>query len=404
MRASASSVSPPLTRSRSARNSSSVYVPVRMSVGASCAQRKLRVCRLLPPRKCARRALEHDARGRRPAARRAPRTARRCRRRPPPTSYSGVPVMASPRVRTPRAAQHGTISGRSGGEDQRAADRTRHEHRRVAFADGHRPPKLQLRQRAEDQTEHRRDERHVVDTHGAARPRPRDREAEIEQRAVQAVRAERCQHQNASRRAAARHQHHAGPNAHERKIQHQQHHVADVEARDQRPHEVGTRREQQRPRLQPVLLKGREHHRRRRRRRKTKRQQRNQHAGRRGVVRGLRPRNALDRAVAELSGSLLSRFSSEYDRKVGITVPPTAARRAESRSPFRAATPSTTVATRRELMPGSAQRRPPRARRSVRHAWYSVSPTANSPMTRITTSMPSSSCGMPNEKRALPVS
>ena len=42
--------------------------------------------------------------------------------------------------------------------------------------------------------------------------------------------------------------------------------------------------------------------------------------------------------------------------------------------------------------------------RPCRHAWYSVSPTAKRPMTRIITSMPSSSCGMPNEKRASPVS
>ena len=39
--------------------------------------------------------------------------------------------------------------------------------------------------------------------------------------------------------------------------------------------------------------------------------------------------------------------------------------------------------------------------RPYRHAWYIVSPTANRPMTRMTTSMPSSSCGMPKEKRAL---
>ena len=86
----------------------------------------------------------------------------------------------------------------------------------------------------------------------------------------------------------------------QRQVQHQQHHVADVEARDQRPHEIGPRREQQRPRLQPVLLKRGQQHRRRRRRGQPERQQRHQHARGGGVVRGLGTGDALDRAVAEL--------------------------------------------------------------------------------------------------------
>src|SRR5215467_7248397 len=49
-RASVSFVHPPVTRSRSVRNSSSVYASTSRSVGRSCIERRLRVWRLLPPR------------------------------------------------------------------------------------------------------------------------------------------------------------------------------------------------------------------------------------------------------------------------------------------------------------------------------------------------------------------
>ena len=50
IRASFSSVSPPVTRSRSSQYSSSRYDSVSTEVGPSCIARRLRVCRLLPPR------------------------------------------------------------------------------------------------------------------------------------------------------------------------------------------------------------------------------------------------------------------------------------------------------------------------------------------------------------------
>ena len=50
MRASASSVAPPVTRRRSSQYSASAYASVSTEVGAVCMARRLRVCRLLPPR------------------------------------------------------------------------------------------------------------------------------------------------------------------------------------------------------------------------------------------------------------------------------------------------------------------------------------------------------------------
>ena len=51
MRASVSSVRPPVTLSRSCQYSSSGYASVSTSSGPSCIVRMLRVWRLLPPRK-----------------------------------------------------------------------------------------------------------------------------------------------------------------------------------------------------------------------------------------------------------------------------------------------------------------------------------------------------------------
>jgi hypothetical protein len=68
--------------------------------------------------------------------------------------------------------------------------------------------------------------------------------------------------------------------------------------------------EEQRPRLQAVLLETGQHDRRRRRGRQAQRQQRHQRAGGRGVVGGLGPGHALDGAMAELLGVLSRSFFS----------------------------------------------------------------------------------------------
>ena len=235
----------------------------------------------------------------------------------------------------------------------------------------------------------------------------RVQQAHVEHRAVQAVGAERCEHEHAGIQQRSRQQHHARPDARERQVQHEQHRVADEQTRDQRPHELGLRREQQRPRLQAVLLKRREQDRSRGRGRHAERQQRHEHARGRRVVRGLGPGDAFDRAVAEFLGVARSGASRrDTTGTSGSPSRPSAARRAGSRSPCRGATPSTSGATPRDSCRAKrVQLQRLRAAASpCRHAWCSVSPTANRPITRITTSMPSRSCGMPNEKRAAPVS
>ena len=93
--------------------------------------------------------------------------------------------------------------------------------------------------------------------------------------------------------------------------------------------------EQQRPRVEPVLLEAREHHRGGGRRRQPEREQRHQRAGGGGVVGGFRPGDALDRALAEflrmLGQPALGRIGQER-RDLGAARGQRADRKAEQRA------------------------------------------------------------------------
>ena len=91
-----------------------------------------------------------------------------------------------------------------------------------------------------------------------------------------------------------------GPHRGQRQVEHQQHRVADEQARDEPPHQLRAGLEQQRPGLQAVLLEGREQDRRRGRGRQAEGEQRDERACGGGVVGRLRAGDALDGAVAEL--------------------------------------------------------------------------------------------------------
>ncbi len=327
-----------------------------------------------------RRAFEHDdararlARGQRRAQRGVAaaehrdvvaRAARRSRR----------PLRAAPRRRARGAACARAAARRAPAPPRgsaAAADRPREEHRQVAFADREGAAELLLRQRPEHQPEHGRDEREVVER--ASRSRRRRRRRGARGRAAsgsgctrRATRARGCRRRAAAAaRSITRAQTPASGRFSTSSID-----VADVEAGDQRPHEVRPRREQQRPRLQPVLLERREQDRGGRRRRQPERQQRHEHARGRGVVRRLGAGDALDGAVAELLGR--DRSAASRRRTRGTSGSPsrrTAARRAETRSPCRAATASTTLPVL-AAHPGEVAAAAPAASssRPCRHAW-----------------------------------
>ena len=127
-----------------------------------------------------------------------------------------------------------------------------------------RAPELLFRERAKDEAQHRRHQRHIQHPHAPPDGAHQKENRDVQQRPIQAVGADRRQHEDGAEEQRSWHQHHLGPQGRKRQVQHQQHYVADVEAGDERPHQIGPRREQQRPGLQPVLLEGGEEHGRRR--------------------------------------------------------------------------------------------------------------------------------------------
>ena len=194
------------------------------------------------------------------------------------------------------------------------------------------------------------------------------------------------------------------PDAGERQVEHQQHEVADEQRGDQRPDQRPARSNSSGPGLHAVLLERGEHDRRGRRGRQAQGQQRHQHAGGRGVVGRLRTGDALDGALAELLAGAWP--AASRPRRTGRSGPP---RRRPGSAPNGkpSAVPrshgcqdrfqSARVMSRRPVT-GSTSTGPCRSR----EATYSTSPSANRPTATTTTSMPSSSCGMPRVKPRLP--
>jgi hypothetical protein len=121
---------------------------------------------------------------------------------------------------------------------------------------------------------------------------------------VQAVSAERGEHQDPGVQQVLRNLEHLHPDPDQRQVEDQQDHVADVEARDQAPHQLGLRLKEERAGLDAVVLECAQQDRRRGGGGNAERQERDQHAGRRSVIRRLGPGDALDSALAELVGML----------------------------------------------------------------------------------------------------
>ena len=187
----------------------------------------------------------------------------------------------------------------------------------------------------------------------------------------------------------------------QRQVEDQQHHVAHVHAGDHRPHELRLLLEQQRPGLQAVDHQPAQHHRERGRGRNAKGEERDESRARGGVVRALRRRHALDRALAEalrrLRHAPLDVVRDERDRArraPGQEPEPEAhAGRAQHRADARL-----DLGPRRQQLAERRQR--DRARRASTPSSTSV--IAKSPMITAMKSMPPSSVVVPYAKRRAP--
>ena len=225
-------------------------------------------------------------------------------------------------------------------------DRALHQHQRIAEADLQRAAQLAFGDRPEDQADHHRRDRVVVAPHQEAEHAEARQHGELDHRGLGRDRAHGGEDQDAGIEPRLRDREQPHPQADQRQVEHQQHHVGDEQARDQPPDQIGLLGEQQRPGIEAVLLEAGEHHGGGGRGRQAERQQRHQRAGGGGVVGGLGPGDALDRALAELLrmlGELLLGRIGQEGRDLGAARRQRADREAEQRC--RAARPSTSASS-----------------------------------------------------------
>ena len=188
--------------------------------------------------------------------------------------------------------------------EQRQRDRVGEEHRQVALADRQRAAELLLGQRPQDQADHAGRHRHVEHAHAEAQDADDPQDDQVDHVVVQRVGAHGREHEDAGIEPGPGDVQQLHPDAGHGQVEHQQQHVADVEAGDQAPDQVGVALEQQRAGLQAVLLERGQHDGGRGRGRQAERQERRQRAGHGGIVGGLGPGHGLDRTLAELLGVL----------------------------------------------------------------------------------------------------
>src|SRR5215208_21969 len=179
-------------------------------------------------------------------------------------------------------------------------ERPGHEDRGISLAYGERPPELRLHQGAEDHAEYHRPHREVVPAHKETQDTYGVHYQKVYGAVGDAIDAQSGENQNAGIEKGPGNLQHLHPDPDQRKVQDQQHDVADVEAGDQGPDQIRGVFEEQGPRLQIEDLERSEQDRRGRRSRYTEFQERYQHPRERRVVGGLRPGHALYRPVAKL--------------------------------------------------------------------------------------------------------
>ena len=163
-----------------------------------------------------------------------------------------------------------------------------------------RAAELLLGQGPEDQADHAGCDRHIEHTHAEAQNADDPQNDQVGHVVVQRVGAHRGEHEDAGIEPGLGDVQQLHPDAGHGQVEHQQQHVADVEAGDQAPDQVGAAVEQQRAGLQAVLLERREQDGGSGRGRQAEREQGRQRAGHGRVVRGLGAGHGFDRTLAEL--------------------------------------------------------------------------------------------------------
>src|SRR5215207_50294 len=189
-------------------------------------------------------------------------------------------------------------------DEQRQRDGALDKGHKVAIGDAQSPAQVLLGQDAEDERQHRRRHRDVVTLHQVADQPETEQHQHVEDAEVQRVGAEHREryHPRVEHRRGRLEQ--LGEQADERKIENEQHDVADIHAGDDCPDQLRVGVEELRPRLQPVHHEDEQEQGRRGRARNAEREQRHHGTAHARVVGRLRPCNALYGPPPELLGVL----------------------------------------------------------------------------------------------------
>src|SRR5262249_51222118 len=187
-------------------------------------------------------------------------------------------------------------------DEQRRREAPLNEDQQAAAAHGQRLDQVLLQQRPQDERENHRCKRPVILAEDVPNGAEHETYRHVEHAVPHAIGSQEAQQQDQRAQDPVGDAGDANPQADERRVQNQQDDVADVEARDDGPDEVGAPLEQERPRVQSVDGEPAEQQRQRRRGRDAERHQRDE-AGRAGRVVGrFRRGHTLDGAFAETLG------------------------------------------------------------------------------------------------------
>src|SRR4051812_14324604 len=183
--------------------------------------------------------------------------------------------------------------------EHRGADRPSGENREIALRHHERLAQRPLHPAAEDEPQDERCGRIVEPAHEVAEHAEPDDQRDVEQASGSAVDADDGDADDQRVEDVVRRAQHLREDRHQRQVEHEQHHIADVHARHQAPEQRGILRDEERPRPEAPQHERGEQHRRGSGARNAEREQRHERPAGLRVVRALGGGNALDRALAE---------------------------------------------------------------------------------------------------------
>ena len=140
-------------------------------------------------------------------------------------------------------------------EEYPCGNRVGNENGGIALADGEGAARLGFGERAENQADHGGRDRNIPTAHDESEQTEYIKNNKIDNGLMQAISAKSRENQDPAVKQRPRYRQNLHPDTDERQVEDQQQHVADIQAREQTPHQIALRLKEQRPGLDAVVLK-----------------------------------------------------------------------------------------------------------------------------------------------------